>query len=67
MFMVLRIKFKKIKEVIMSHSDNTQRKFDKGFPKWLEFKLNLKHDDPEDRRFESRQAENRQWKKEMYA
>jgi hypothetical protein len=51
----------------MSHSDNTQRKFDKGFPKWLERKLWVQHVDPEDRRFESRQAENRQWKRELSA
>lgn len=49
----------------MSHSDNTQRKFDKDCPKWLTHKLWVQHVDPEHRRFESRQAENRQWKQEL--
>jgi hypothetical protein len=49
----------------MSHTDNTQHKHDPSHPKWLAFKLWLKHVDPEDRRYESRQAENRQWRKDM--
>lgn len=49
----------------MSHSDNTSKKFDANFPEWLAFKLWVKNVDPEDRRFDSRQAENRQWKREI--
>jgi hypothetical protein len=49
----------------MSHTDNTQQKFDTNFPKWLAMKLWLKHVDHEDRRYESRQAENRQWKRDI--
>ena len=50
---------------LMSRTDNTARKFDKDCPKWLTHKLWVQHVDPEDRRFESRQAENRQWKQEL--
>ena len=50
---------------IMSHTDNTQRKHDPSHPKWLTFKVWLKHFDPVDRRYESRQAENRQWKRDV--
>ena len=49
----------------MSHTDNTQRKHDPSHPKWLEFKLWVAHVDPECRRFNSRQAENRQWRKDI--
>ena len=49
----------------MSHSDNTSKKFDANSPEWLAFKLWVKNVDPEDRRFNSRQAENRQWKREI--
>ena len=49
----------------MSHTYNTQRKYDPSHPKWLMFKVWLKHFDPVDRRYESRQAENRQWKRDI--
>lgn len=53
------------KREAMSHSDNTSKKFDANFPEWLAFKLWVQHVDPEDRRFNSRQAENRQWRREI--
>lgn len=58
----------------MSHTDNTQQKFDKNFPEWLALKLWIQSIDPELPRscgggFGSvgltRQARKRQWKREI--
>jgi hypothetical protein len=50
----------------MSHTDNTQRKFDKNLPAWLAFKLWLRDVDPEDTAIlYSRPATKRQWRREI--
>ena len=48
----------------MSHSENTARKFDTNFPEWLASKLWIERVDPLYNKV-SRQAENRQWKREI--
>jgi hypothetical protein len=47
----------------MSHSDNTQRKFDTNFPSWLAVKLQTKED--EQLRSVNRTTRKSLWKKEM--
>ena len=47
----------------MSHSDNTQRKFDTNFPDWLSWKL-IADEDIQSVGI-SRQAGKRQWIREM--
>lgn len=47
----------------MSHSDNTQRKFDTNLPAWHELKLMIRHVEPAI--LYSRQADNRQWRRDM--
>jgi hypothetical protein len=47
----------------MSHSDNTQRKFDTNFPDWLSMKL-VADEDTQSVGI-SRQASKRQWIREM--
>jgi hypothetical protein len=49
----------------MSHSDNTQQKFDTNFPEWLAMKLWIDRTDPENKPSASRQATNRQWRRDM--
>lgn len=49
----------------MSHTDNTQQKFDKRFPEWLEFKVWIKKFDPQDGRHTSRQAEKQSWRRDI--
>jgi hypothetical protein len=49
----------------MSHTDNTQQKFDTNFPEWLVPKLWIKRADPEIRRSASRQAQKRVWLKDI--
>lgn len=50
----------------MSHSDNTQQKFNTSFPHWLELKLWIKHNDPADPKpSASRPSNKRQWKRDI--
>jgi hypothetical protein len=50
----------------MSHSDNTQQKFNTNFPEWLDRKLWVKHNDPEDPKpSASRPSSKRQWKRDI--
>jgi hypothetical protein len=49
----------------MSHTDNTAQKFDTNFPNWLALKLWIEHNDPEVKPSASRQAQKRQWKREI--
>jgi hypothetical protein len=50
----------------MSHTDNTQQKFDTNFPEWLALKLWIRDADPEEPKpSASRQAQKRQWKREI--
>ena len=49
----------------MSRTDNTQKKFDTNFPSWLALKLWAEHIDPEVKPSASRQAQKRQWRKEI--
>lgn len=46
----------------MSHTDNTAKKFDTNIPEWLLWKLIAKDDEPLSA---SRQAQKRQWKREI--
>jgi hypothetical protein len=47
----------------MSHTDNTAQKFDTNFPEWLALKLNIRYMEPV--LSASRQAQKRQWKREI--
>ena len=47
----------------MSHSDNTQRKFDTNMPAWHELKLMVRHVEPAI--LYSRQADKRQWRRDI--
>ena len=49
----------------MSHTDNTQRRFDSRYPEWLAFKVWVKRVDPEVRHYASRQAEKRSWRRDI--
>lgn len=47
----------------MSHTDNTAKKFDTNIPEWLVLKLNIRYMEPV--LSASRQAQKRQWKREI--
>ena len=48
----------------MSHTDNTQQKFDANFPEWLSHKLWVKQVDPEPVGL-ARRTQKRQWRKDI--
>lgn len=47
----------------MSHSDNTQQKYDERFPNWLAFKLMVRHMEPHV--LKSRKTMKYQWQREV--
>jgi hypothetical protein len=49
----------------MSHTDNTQQKFDTNFPEWLVPKLWIKRADPEIKRSANRMTQKRLWRKDI--
>lgn len=49
----------------MSHTDNTERKFDASLPDWLALKLWIESVDPQEKRCTNRQKVKRQWLREI--
>ena len=49
----------------MSHTDNTQQKFNTNFPEWLALKLWIEHVDPVTKRSVNRMSQKRVWRKDI--